>query len=144
MTLPASIPLRRDSPVTAGLGDGFDLSGLAAFGLLLTVAILAVALWRKRRIFRQTGEPPVAAGAASPWWRGLPKTKSERLTQLHSTRLTPKHSLHEVKWRGKRLLIGCADQAICLIAAEPIEIEGPLMAKIDPSLVTAPTGGSTP
>lgn len=140
MTLPASIPLRRDSPMTGGLGDGADMSGFTALGLLLAVAILAVALWRKRRMFQQTGVPPLAATAASPWSRWLPKTNPRRLTPLHSTRLTPKHSLHEVQWRGQRLLIGCADQSICLIAAEPAEIDTPLTPKSDLSSVPARTG----
>ena len=144
MTLPASIPLRRDSPITAGLGDGTDMSGFAAFGLLLVVAIIAVALWRKRRIFQQTDETPVATTAASPWSRWLPKTRPARLTPLQSTRLTPKHSLHEVQWRGKRLLIGCAEQSICLIAAEPTEFDPPLTPKSDPLAMTAQTGMPAP
>ena len=118
MTLPDSIPLRRESPMGAGFGDSADFSGLAAIGLLLIFAIFAVAWWRKHHAPRGDAN---ATNAPQPRWaRWLGAQRSKRVTPLGSTRLTPKHSLHEIEWQGKRLLIGCAEQSICLLAEMPV------------------------
>lgn len=119
MTLPDSIPLRRDSPVGSGFGDGADFSGLAGLGLLLVFAIFAIAWWRKHRAPASDRTKP-AADVRPRWARWLGTPHSSAITATGSTRLTPQHSLHEVEWQGKRLLIGCAEHSISLLAEAPI------------------------
>jgi len=39
-----------------------------------------------------------------------------RVERVSSTRLSPRHSLHVVNWEGRRLLLGCSDSTIQLLA----------------------------
>jgi flagellar biogenesis protein FliO len=39
--------------------------------------------------------------------------------------LSPRHSLHVVVWNGRRLLLGCTDQSIQLLAETPSSPEVP-------------------
>jgi hypothetical protein len=131
MTLPASIPLRRDSPDNTGWGDRGDPSGIAALGLVLIVAIFAVAWWRKRG---RPGKTEVAGAGrrASLWHRLMPGALRVDIAALSSTHLTAHHSVHEVHWQGKRLLIGCADGSICLLAEVPVEAQDHATGSPDP------------
>lgn len=123
MTLPTSIPLRRDTPDNTGMGEGGDASGLAAVGILLVVAIFVVAWWRQRNTaMKRTGDTQVRS-SLSGWWS---KVSNNDLKPLRSTRLTAHHSLHEVHWQGKCLLIGCAEKSICLLAETPLTTKKPL------------------
>lgn len=112
MNLPATIPLLRDAPDGAGAG-ATGLPGVA-LGLLLLLALGWVVwqLWRTRARLRQGP----AGGAA--------------LRVLGTTRLTPGHSLHEVQWQGQRLLIGCTDHTVTLVASTPPA--GPAAAPAQP------------
>ncbi|MFE1574353.1 flagellar biosynthetic protein FliO [Comamonas odontotermitis] len=48
--------------------------------------------------------------------RWLPRRLPGDLVVKSSARLTPHHSVHQVDWNGKRLLIGCANQSIMLLS----------------------------
>ncbi len=146
MSFPASIPLRRDPPEGAS-ADSTGVSGMAALGLLLLVAVFAWAWWRKRRAagaqaIKDAGTAAASPATLQPWgrWLGLPAAREVRT--LGSTRLTAKHSLHEVQWQGRRLLIGCADQAICLLAETPDTPSGEATAA--PQASQAPAPASAP
>ena len=120
MSLPASIPLKRDPPADMAAGaTGMDFGGMAGLGLLLIVAVFAWAWWRRRMAGGQA--TAAAARTSPPWaqWLGAARTRAG-ITTLASSRLTPRHSVHEVQWQGKRLLIGCAEHSICLLAEVPV------------------------
>jgi flagellar biogenesis protein FliO len=51
----------------------------------------------------------------------LQKKQELRTSLVSSARLTPQHSVHEVTWQGRRLLIGCAPQSIALLAEAPLD-----------------------
>jgi flagellar biogenesis protein FliO len=38
----------------------------------------------------------------------------------NTTQLTQRHSIHEVQWNGRKLLIGCSDKDIRLLADVPL------------------------
>ncbi len=98
MTISTAIPVRRDTPDTL---PSEGLAHSAGAVLLALLAVAAVWLWIRRR------------GAAV-----LPASTGP-LRTVRSTRLTPHHSLHVVEWEGRRLLVGCAEHAIALLAETP-------------------------
>jgi flagellar protein FliO/FliZ len=114
VTLPRTIPFKQDSALASGDGG----PSLTAIALVLATGLAGFAawVWRNRR-------PPAGAENTlkrSGWWGGaFPKDVLNHGT----TRLSPKHSVHDIEWRGRRLLIGCTDQAMTLLserdAAEP-------------------------
>ncbi len=48
-----------------------------------------------------------------------PNLQGGGLQLRESRRLTQNHSVHEVQWRGRTLLIGCSSQTIQLLAEAP-------------------------
>jgi len=119
--LPASIPLRRDSPMlaeSANLWPWLTLLAVAALGSV------AYGLHRRRPQhvnFGNAVELPVgkmrhgAAGLWKHWFTWKPGTDMEIVS---STRLTPAHSVHVLQWRGQTLLLGCAGQTITVLATQ--------------------------
>lgn len=114
MTLPLSIPLRREGEHSGlGLMDG-DTNGFILVVLLLGGGIwLAWLAWRRRRV-----------GAAA-FGRLFKASDRPRLQVVHSARLTPKHSVHEVEWHGRSFLLACAEHDVCLIAEAPVAATPP-------------------
>jgi flagellar protein FliO/FliZ len=116
LVLPRTIPFRPDSSSASSDGN----SSPAAIALVVLSGLAGFAWWAWRRSAQSSGAE--GAGKGMPWWRAMPSRKS---VLLHgSTRLSPKHSVHEIEWRGRRLLIGCADQAMTLLA-EHVVAESP-------------------
>lgn len=113
-SLPASIPVKRDAAGegTAPANDAAWLA-LAAIGILLAFALI---------VARKRGER-TANSNGGPWWaqlRGLlGATPSHEIERVSSMRLTPRHTLHVVVWEGRRLLVGCSENAVALLAESP-------------------------
>lgn len=110
-SLPASIPLKRDpaTDASAPVGDAAWLVFAAVMLLLVPAIIIA-----RRRALKAKG----------PWWRHLravlDTTQPAEIQRVSSTRLSPRHSLHVVVWNGRRLLVGCTDQSMQLLAEAPV------------------------
>ena len=108
VVLPRTIPFKQDSAPASGDAS----SSLAAIALALALGLAAFGVWAWRK--RALSSGPESAGKGSRWWGAMPSRKN---LLLHgSTRLSPRHSVHEIEWRGRRLLIGCADQTMTLLS----------------------------
>lgn len=108
VVLPKTIPFKQDSAPASG-----DASpSLAAIALVLLLGLAGFGWWAWRK--RALASGPESAATGLRLW-GL--TPSRKNLLLHgSTRLSPRHSVHEIEWRGRRLLIGCADQTMTLLS----------------------------
>lgn len=91
-SLPSSIPVKREATDDGARGAGVGTLGIAAVFVLVAAAVLVA---RKK-----------TRAAALP----------SELARSSCIRLTPRHSLHVVEWEGRRLLVGCSEQTICLVA----------------------------
>jgi flagellar biogenesis protein FliO len=95
-SLPSSIPVKREATdAREGDGAGAGLLGIAAVCVL--VGVFAYVARKKMRATAPLSE----------------------LARSSCMRLTPRHSLHVVEWEGRRLLVGCSEQTICLVAESP-------------------------
>ncbi|GKS74658.1 flagellar biosynthetic protein FliO [Acidovorax sp. SUPP950] len=113
MTLPATIPLRRE-PEAAASTPGLEAAWM---GILVVLALLAAVVWRKIRMRRPVGQAPKATMTR---WSDLWARRSDNgLALVSSARLTPSHSVHEVQWQSRRMLIGCAGQSMQLLGEVP-------------------------
>jgi flagellar protein FliO/FliZ len=110
-SLPASIPVKRDV-VGEGAGPASDAAwlALAAIGILLALALI---------VARKRGERS-ANPNGGPWWTSLRSmlnaTPSREIERVSSLRLTPRHTVHVVEWEGRRLLVGCSENSVELLA----------------------------
>ncbi len=102
-----SLPLRRDaSPI-------WQTGGTDPFAALTIVLLIAGGggwfLWRRKA---RNGD-----GGKRPGWpfRGPPQATLS-LKVLQSIRLTPRASLHIVKWNDRSLLLGCTDQGVTVLS----------------------------
>lgn len=117
-SLPSSIPVKRDptGTVDPDVGDRWWIAILVAGGLL-AYGVVAV-----RRKARSTGR------RTSMWWPRfgglLDAGASHEIQRVSSSHLSPRHSLHVVVWNGKRLLLGCTDQSIQVLAESPSSVTG--------------------
>ena len=122
--LPANIPVKREH--TGGLGGPKGDHGWLAIGIAVVLLGIGVVAMRKR------SRP---AGARAPGWRSLRNLldagPSPEIAQASSTRLSPRHSLHVVEWNGRRLLLGCSEHAIRLLAEAPPRTEANTVAAPD-------------
>ena len=103
-TLPATLPVRRDSGTVAEA---------ASWAPSLALVMLA------------------GAGGAWAWWRRSPRARGrvgasarEEVLRLSSQPLTPQASVHAVQWRGEELLLACTAQQVTVLARRPITPEG--------------------
>lgn len=105
-TLPKTIPFKQDSAIASEEGS----PSLAAVALVVALGLAGFALWAWRN---QRRAGPQNTGKRSNWWG----TASSRDVLVHgTTRLSPKHSVHDIEWRGRRLLIGCSEQNMTLLS----------------------------
>lgn len=108
--IPAEIPVRRAGERT-GAGSG-SLRGLV-IGLTMLVA-LAVVTARLKKAGAGSGEN----GGPSAWLRLLStRKKQDRLQVVESVRLTPRSSLHVVRWDGRELLVASGDSTISVLGS---------------------------
>jgi len=120
MNLPDAIPVLRD-----GTGAGSQESVGAWPYLIVILVLLAIVLAIRRARDAQTKASTQSKSNLIPtfpaWW---PWRDRSGLVVQHQTRLTSKHSLHEVQWRGRTLLIGCTDNAIAVLADDDTSCDG--------------------
>ncbi|WP_440534024.1 flagellar biosynthetic protein FliO [Variovorax sp. YR566] len=112
--LPSSIPVKRDgAQEVAGVSSDRWWLAITAAGGLLVFAVIAAR--------RRTASTKLPAGPLWARFGGLlnSSTASQEIQRVSSTRLSPRHSLHVVVWNGQRLLLGCTDQSIQLLAESP-------------------------
>lgn len=110
--LPASmhvapeLPLRRDDP-----GAGPLVRSLAVSAVL--IAILGAVLLRRRR----SGTPRAPGSLPGLGWlaRVGPGMPAASLQVLGSTRLTPRATVHVLRWDGDEWLVGCTDQGMTIL-----------------------------
>lgn len=125
-SLPSSIPVKRDPPgaLDSDAGERWWVAILVV-GAMLAYGVVAV-----RRKARSTGKQ------TGTWWPrlgGLLDTgSSAEIQRVSSTHLSPRHSLHVVVWNGKRLLLGCTDQSIQVLAESPSSVAGDEAAPLVP------------
>lgn len=111
VTLPKTIPFKQDSAPSSGDG-GPSLTAIAA---VLALGLVGFSLWAWRHRRRASGVEKT--GKRSSWWGGA----SSRDVLLHgTTRLSPKHSVHDIEWQGRRMLIGCTDQTVALLSERAV------------------------
>lgn len=112
VVLPRTIPFKQDSSPASN-----DASpSLAAIALVVLCGLAGSAWWAWRKRVPAGGAG--GAGKGSRWWGVMPSQKN--LLHHGSTRLSPRHSVHEIEWRGRRLLIGCADQTMTLLSERAV------------------------
>ncbi|MBF9266909.1 flagellar biosynthetic protein FliO [Paracidovorax cattleyae] len=116
MALPESIPLRREPE---GAGAPVPAAELAWMGVFVLLIALSVVAWRKHRARSGTPPAPAARGSLGRWMARVQQRSGRAVELVSSTRLTPQHSLHEVQWQGRRLLVGCAPQSISVLSESP-------------------------
>ncbi|QRY35500.1 FliO/MopB family protein (plasmid) [Variovorax sp. PDNC026] len=121
-TLPANIPVQREQP-SNGNSPANDLGWIA---IVLAMGLIAIAVLVARRRSRSPMAPRASTGA---WWRRLggllDAVPSHEIQRVSSMPLSPHHSLHVVVWNGRRLLLGCSDQSIQLLAETPSSPDRP-------------------
>jgi flagellar protein FliO/FliZ len=110
-SLPDSIPVKREQPneSTGPASDRWWIAIVMAGGLLAFVVVIAR---------RRTG--PAKTKPSGAWWTRfggfLDTVPSHEIQRVSSMPLSPRHSLHVVVWNGRRLLLGCTEQSIQLLA----------------------------
>lgn len=111
MSIHESIPVRRESP--DAVHEAFE-GGLAWLGIILVVVLGIAVVWR-------LGRGPVIDNNSTKrryafdWKRVFPRKSLSDLMLVSSVRLTTKHSIHQVQWRGREILVGCSNDGIVLL-----------------------------
>ena len=117
-SLPSSIPVKREQ--TSRDATSGDLRWVA---IVLAMGLIAAAVVVARQRARSARSAASARVATGSWWRqlgGLLDTvPSREIQRVSSMPLSPRHSLHVVVWNGRKLLLGCTDQSIQLLAEAP-------------------------
>jgi len=92
-------------------------------GLLALIALIALAA----AVYAASRRAQDGPGGGRWWTRVralMLSAPPSALVCSASMRLTPRHSVHVVEWEGRRLLVGCGEQSICLVAESPHEGRG--------------------
>jgi hypothetical protein len=125
--IPREIPVRRD-PEDVGAGAGVG-------GVVLLVVLLAASGFALVHIRRSMAAPRATRAWRSGWFRWFAASRAAGGVRLvQSVRLTPRASVHVVRWDDKEWLIGCADDSVQILgcraeAAEP----SPPAARAEPA-----------
>lgn len=114
--LPSTIPFKREPEST--YGEANPLPWVAVPLGALALLYIGVRVTRARRH---------ASTAASneklhwtSWRRALAgQAHPTEIRRVDSTRLSPHHTLHVVEWQGRRLLVGCSEHSVHLLAEAP-------------------------
>jgi hypothetical protein len=106
------LPLRRETETSAGS------SPQGAILVALILALAAAVLLRARR--RRPALPPAGENRRRGWLSWLPGALARPPLQvLHSTRLTPRASVHVLVWDDKEWLVGCTEQGVTMLGQRP-------------------------
>lgn len=113
-TLPAEIPVKRDGADRPADGQGPGWPHAAALVVAAVLLVMCVPAWRRARArgaltggWLKAGSAGCAGGEVGPL----------RTSSLY---LSPRHTVHELHWNGRRLLVGCSEQAMQLLAEAPL------------------------
>jgi len=117
-SLPGTIPFKREPESTYGEANPLPWV-VVALGAL---ALLCVGV----RFTRARRSPLTAAPSEklrwASWRRALAgHAHPTEIRRVESTRLSPHHTLHVVEWQGRRLLVGCSEHSVNLVAEAPAE-----------------------
>lgn len=123
---PADIPLQRGAHASLG-SEGLGV--FQAFSLVLLLLLLAAWILRRWRITQSGARQSSVPGKSAKWpsWLIGP-APANQVQVLESRQLTPKASLHLVRWDGREWLVGCADRGIQVIGQRPGGDTNPGMA----------------
>jgi flagellar biogenesis protein FliO len=116
MSLPETIPVRRE-PEAVPSSPSSELAWMGAVVLLIFIVAM---VWSK---LRGTSANPNLAAKGGHWLSRLQMRTAQAPQVRGSTRLTPTHSLHEVEWQGRRLLVGCSSHSIQVLSETAIGAE---------------------
>jgi hypothetical protein len=113
--IPTEIPVRRDGEVRP--------PGPGSAPLLLTLVLLVLTgggVWALQRSRGRGGRPK------PPWapWFGRSEDAGG-LRVVQSRQLTPRTSVHVLRWGGKEWLVGCGDQQVTVVAHQQVPVEDP-------------------
>ncbi len=92
---------------------------LAWLGLFIPLALVAILILRRMQRQRGAHANDGASGAPKTMLGWLKASPRGGLLLRESRRLTQTHSVHEVEWRGRTLLVGCSGQSIQLLGEMP-------------------------
>lgn len=114
-SLPADIPFKRD-PAPATSEEAPVAWVLVTFG-----AAALFFVWLRVSRVRSAAAAGPAGLRDRPWWQRWRQVMPgaahpAEVRRVESTRLTPHHSLHVVEWNGRRLLVGCSEHSVQLLA----------------------------
>lgn len=116
MKFPETIPLRRDA-LESGQSAGLSASDWALLGIVVFIGFVVWAWWR--RSARDQQNDTSAQKGEIHWRRWLASNAQPTVKCKTVARLGAKHTLYEVEWQGKLLLIGCSSQTAQLLAEVP-------------------------
>lgn len=116
MSLPETIPVRRE-PEAVPSSPSSELAWMGAVVLLIFIVAM---VWSK---LRGTSANSNLAARGGHWLSRLQMRTAQAPQVRGSTRLTPTHSLHEVEWQGRRLLVGCSSHSIQVLSETAIGAE---------------------
>ncbi|MFP5473129.1 MAG: flagellar biosynthetic protein FliO [Gammaproteobacteria bacterium] len=127
-TLPPSIPVRRDAVADQ---TAINARWWALVPIIGIVGLLGFGLARRRKFTPRSGDAPGHQSAGAPWLRmlgdrWLQHDASAEILRVSGSRLSPRHHLHVIEWRGKRLLLGCTDNSISVLAEVPAKESVPV------------------
>jgi hypothetical protein len=100
VSLPASMPLRRDSD-TPVVGSGW----MSALALLVTGGA-GGAWWWRRKSRDDAGRPT--------------RARAMQVVTLASRSLTAQASVHAIEWNGEELLLACTAQNVTVLSRRPL------------------------
>lgn len=124
--LSPDIPLRRDDTPS-----GSTAPASSPWTSMLALAALGAALvfWTLRSRRGAAGRRATSgesADAADGWPAPLRAWLSSRgagpmVRVLGSQRITARHSVHVLQWRGREYLLGCSEQGLTVVDSRPVE-----------------------
>ncbi len=116
MSLPETIPVRRE-PEAVPSSPSSELAWMGAVVLLIFIVAM---VWSKLRGASANSNLTAKGGH----WLSRLQMRAAQAPQVRgSTRLTPTHSLHEVEWQGRRLLVGCSSHSIQVLSETALGAE---------------------
>ncbi|WP_371414418.1 flagellar biosynthetic protein FliO [Acidovorax sp. 1608163] len=89
-------------------------------GAVVLLIFIVAMVWSKLRGASATSS---LASKGGHWFSRLQMRTAQAPQVRGSTRLTPTHSLHEVEWQGRRLLVGCSSHSIQVLSEIAIGAE---------------------
>lgn len=116
--LPGTIPFKREPESTYGEANPLPWVAMP----LGALALLYIGL----RFTRARRSPLTAVPSEklhwTSWRRALAgQAHPTEIRRVDSTRLSPHHTLHVVEWQGRRLLVGCSEHSVNLVAEAPAQ-----------------------